>query len=221
MPCQALQTGICGRHESVRRGRPCSGPGRSGVRELVGPDSGRPGARGRPGRRTCGGTGKDLPPERRRQCRLGCGTQTAACRRVVRAAGGAPAAACRDSSKAMAVGCRGRRGLAGHPRDDVGVFPPLQPERRQPGAEPLQAAAKRHDGAGQLRPVRMPRPDAAAEAHPGDGVAERAADRCGQRPAPSPAAGPAGRATRMAARSGASAAASLRSRMKRMTSARR
>ena len=50
---QALQTGFCGRHESVPRGRPCSGPVRSDISELVRPHSGRP------GRRTCGGTGQD------------------------------------------------------------------------------------------------------------------------------------------------------------------
>jgi hypothetical protein len=75
----------------------------------------------------------------------------------------------------------GRRGGHAEARDhawhDVGVFPPLQPQGRGAGTESLQVAAKRHDGAGQLRPVLMPRSDAAATAHPGDRVAERATDR--------------------------------------------
>ena len=76
--------------------------------------------------------------------------------------------------------CRGRCAEASaRARYDAGVFPPLQPARRGAGAEPRQAAAKRHDGAGQLRPFRMPGSDAVAAAHPGDRGAELAADRRG------------------------------------------
>ena len=55
----------------------------------------------------------------------------------------------------------------------------MQPAGREPSAEPRQAAAKRHDGAGQFRPLRMPGSDAVAAAHPGDRGAELAADRRG------------------------------------------
>ncbi len=75
--------------------------------------------------------------------------------------------------------CGSRHDLTGHAGHDVGIIPPLQPAGREARAESLHTAAKRHDGTGQLRPVGMPRPDAAAAAHPGDGVAERAADQRG------------------------------------------
>ncbi len=54
----------------------------------------------------------------------------------------------------------GRAETSNHARHDVGIFPPLQAAWWGAGAEALQAAAKRHDGAGQFWPVRMPRPDA-------------------------------------------------------------
>jgi hypothetical protein len=164
MPCEALQTRSC-RHESVWRGRPCSGPVRSGIRELVGPDSGRPG----------GCRCKGLSPERRWQCRLGCGTDHVRwCRRC---SGGS------RLPRQLHGHCRGgrsRRSFTDHPWDDAGILRPVQSERPRAGAESLHAAAKRYDGAGQLRPVWMPRTDTAATAHPGDGVAKRATDRCGQ-----------------------------------------
>jgi hypothetical protein len=72
-------------------------------------------------------------------------------------------------------------GLAGrHVADDTGnelrVLPPLQAGGRGAEIDAVQAAAERDDGAGQRGPVGVARADAAAEAHPGDGGAERAAN---------------------------------------------
>ena len=88
---------------------------------------------------------------------------------------------CRGLPRQLLCGCSCRRGGAearrDHARYDTGVLPPVQPARRQAGAEPLQAAAERHDVARQVRPVLMPRPDAVAHAAPADRVPEVAAHR--------------------------------------------
>ena len=170
MPCQALQTGIRGWHESGRRGQPCSGPVRSGIRELVRPDSGRP------GRRTCGGTRKDLPPERRRpvQARL------RNARSCVGAGAGSGGSRLPRQQQGHCRGGRSRRGLTGHPRHDVGIFPPLQPGRR----ESRRGTPSRCRQTPRWRGTAPASPDAPARCRGGgtsrrSSVAERAADRRG------------------------------------------
>ena len=95
------------------------------------------------------------------------------------------------------IGSRSRRGHADDAGHDRWVLPPLQAARRQAGTEPLHTAAERHDGAGQLRPVRMARTDPRRRhIH---SIARPNVPRTTRRgPAPSRAAGPAGRGTRPA-----------------------
>ena len=116
---QALQTGICTRHESVRRGRPCSGPVRSGITELPRPCNGRSGDSGRPGRRTRGGTGQCAPPERRRLCRLGYGIRNVPWCRRYSVGNRLP-----RQQQGHCLGCRSRWDLTDAAWRDIGVFPP-------------------------------------------------------------------------------------------------
>ena len=130
---------------------------------------------GRSGRRTCRSSREDRPPGRRRHGGLGFGGHKDQWRRRGFRHGRARQPLCHG------IGGGSRGGHADHAGHDGRVLPPLQAARRKAGAEPLHAAAEGHDGARQLRPVLVSRPDASAEAHPGDGVAEWAADRSGER----------------------------------------
>ena len=135
----------------------------------------------RPGRRTRGWTRRGMrinrPRGRRRSGRRGIGRHAVGSRHAVgnrRQCAGSLLP--RPQQRHRAGGGRWPN-LADHPGHDVGVLPPLQAARRQARAEAADAAAVRHDGPRQLRPVRVARPDAAAAAGPGDLIAIFAADR--------------------------------------------
>ena len=126
---QALRTGIYAWHESGRRGQPCSGPGRSGIGELPGQDSGRPGLHTR---RTCGGTGKT--------CRRNAGGSAGSASEHTKFPGAGAGAASRRlprQQQGHGVGCRSCPDLADRPGVTSGFSHHCRPNAGRPARQPF------------------------------------------------------------------------------------